>query len=555
MKFKVDESPQKLRGGYYTPPDLAAFIARWVAAPGGSNILEPSCGDGVFLAALASTSTDSLRIRAFELDSTEARKAESRETPPNVTTSISASDFLGWAVAKLSAGAQPFDAVAGNPPYIRYQYLPKSFQHRAETIFRFLRCRFTKHTNAWVPFVLASLALLRPGGRLGMVLPAELIHVKHAQSLRSLLLTMCSRVVVIDPERLWFNGTLQGAVILLAEKKHHHDQRCEGLGIVPVTDREFVAEDPERLFYGTNTVNGRNVEGKWTSALLDADTRGLLNSTMDNPRVYRFGNIANVDVGIVTGANKFFLVSDKTVERFALHDYAYPMFGRSEHCPGIVYDERQHQENARSGKPTNFVWFTDQQVTRHRPVAEYIQRGEDENLHRRYKCRIRSPWFCVPSVYATDIGMLKRSHHAPRLVFNKARAFTTDTAYRISALAIDPRTLVTCFLNPLTALSAELEGRHYGGGVLELVPSEIERLMIPIPSTVDTDLRVLDQAVRTTTTEQVLSEYGQRILSSIGLSKAAQEQLLHGWLMLRNRRHRNNNRSSAITPQIRHSGT
>ncbi len=38
------------------------------------------------------------------------------------------------------------------------------------------------------------------------------------------------------------------------------------------------------------------------------------------------------------------------------------------------------------------------------------------------------------------------------------------------------------FLNGLTALTAELEGRHYGGGVLELVPSEIEKLLVPVPS-------------------------------------------------------------------------
>ena len=38
--------------------------------------------------------------------------------------------------------------------------------------------------------------------------------------------------------------------------------------------------------------------------------------------------------------------------------------------------------------------------------------------------------------------------------------------------------LAYCFINPLTAIFAELEGRSYGGGVMELVPSEIRKLII-----------------------------------------------------------------------------
>ena len=39
--------------------------------------------------------------------------------------------------------------------------------------------------------------------------------------------------------------------------------------------------------------------------------------------------------------------------------------------------------------------------------------------------------------------------------------------------------LAAAFHNSLTLLTAELEGRSFGGGVLELVPSEIARLAVP----------------------------------------------------------------------------
>jgi hypothetical protein len=113
-------------------------------------------------------------------------------------------------------------------------------------------------------------------------------------------------------------------------------------------------------------------------------------------------------------------------------------------------------------------------------VQRYLRSGEEQGLPKRYKCRVREPWFRVPSVHATPVAMLKRAHHFPRLVLNKAQVFTTDTAYRIQPKQVTAASLVYSFLNSLTSLSAELEGRHYGGGVLELVPSEIERLILPV---------------------------------------------------------------------------
>lgn len=539
VNFKEHETAQKLRGGYYTPLDLAVFISKWVLGCQANQILEPSCGDGVFFEALASSATRPPTVRAFEIDQVEARKAGVRAAAlENLVADTSATDFLSWAVAELRRGAQPFEGVVGNPPFVRYQYLPKTFQALAEEIFRRLGCRFTRHTNAWVPFVLASMALLRPGGRLGMVVPAELMHVRHAQSLRSFLVASCSRLVVVDPASLWFNDTLQGAVILLAEKRHSGRCSFEGLGVVTVEDREFAGRDPEHVFRSANTVNGKTVAGKWTRALLGSRERALLEEVEDSAHVRRFGEIADVDVGIVTGANKFFFVSNDVVARYSLQDYAVPMFGRSAHCPGIVYDQWQHNENENHGRPTNFIWFRDGRVTRRASVAKYIKFGEDQGLHQRYKCRVRSPWYCVPSVYATGVGMLKRAHHNPRLVLNEARALSTDTAYRIRAVAVEPDVLVTCFLNPLTALSAELEGRHYGGGVLELVPSEIERLLVPVPPGVDIDIGALDRAVRTRPSEEVLGENGSRVLAGLGLGSGAVDELLGGWSRLRDRRQR-----------------
>jgi hypothetical protein len=56
-------------------------------------------------------------------------------------------------------------------------------------------------------FILSGVSLLNPGGRLGMVIPSEIINVMHAQSLRTFLGEHCSKIVIIDPKEIWFSET------------------------------------------------------------------------------------------------------------------------------------------------------------------------------------------------------------------------------------------------------------------------------------------------------------------------------------------------------------
>lgn len=539
MNFKENESAQKLRGGYYTPEALAQYLSEWVAEIDPQKVLEPSCGDGIFLTCLARLLRAGAEITGIELEEGEAATARSRcLSNTGLQANIVCADFLEWHLDPGNA-LEKFDAVVGNPPFIRYQYLEKKDQTFSEMIFASHRLKFTKHTNAWVPFVIASVAMLRPGGRLAMVLPAEILHVLHADSLRCFLGKECSKITIIDPEDLWFSGVLQGAVLLLAEKKKRLSDHPVGLGIVRTAGTAFLGRTLEEHQRAVTYLNGKTVEGKWTRALLDPSERLLLERAAQNENVHRFEDVAKVDVGIVTGANKFFLVPRSVTEKYKLQDWAYPMFGRSEHCPGVIYDQDQHSANEAANLPSDFLWFNvTEKLELDRHAKRYVASGEQEGLHTRYKCRIREPWFRVPSVYATEVGMLKRCHDLPRLIYNSVGAYTTDTAYRITSNSVSPKRLVGSFVNSLTALSAELEGRHYGGGVLELVPSEIERLMVPLHPNAGRWLSSIDTCIRKCPTSEVLDIQDRRVLGPLGFTQNDLECLREGWKKMKDRRQR-----------------
>jgi adenine-specific DNA methylase len=540
MNFIEHESPRKLRGGYYTEPDIAAFLTRWALARGAKRILEPSCGDGVFLDAIVRCARPGVEsVEAYEIVPREAEKARDRvRLAKRMACKVHARDFLNWFVRR-SFGGPKFDAVVGNPPFIRYQYLDAGQQALAEQIFAKYGLRFTKHTNAWVPFVVASLALLRPGGRLAMVVPAELLHVLHARSLRDFILAQCSRVLVIDPEHIWFGETLQGVVLLLAEKRDS-ERGTMSLAIHPVADRRELARPAADLFARADFFPDSVVNGKWMVGLLTGPERELVSRMGRSPHVRRFADVATVDVGIVTGANDYFLVSDAVVDEYGLHRWAHPMFGRSDHVRGVIYDRATHAENKRVGRPANFLWFRDARLEDLSAGAQqYIRSGRQAGLAERYKCRIRTPWYNVPSVYVAPVGMLKRCHHFPRLVLNSAGAYTTDTAYRVTVKRGRAADLVVSFVNSLTALSSELEGRHYGGGVLELVPSEIEKLPLPVGRRSPDALLRLDRAIRDGLPAQaLLALQDELLLRPIGVMKTERELLLAAWHRLRSRRQR-----------------
>ena len=528
MNFKELESTEKLRGGYYTDLDIALFLSRWIGEINPESLLEPACGDGAFFRALSKSPIASLnRITGLEVIPKEAARASEALTEVIVPNKqVINNDFLGWAIQSIHK-SETFDAVIGNPPFIRYQYLPEDAQQKAQTIFALFHLRFTKHTNAWVPFIIASLALLRPGGRLAMVVPSEIFHVLHAQSLRDYLVSVCHRVMIFDPEELLFPTTLQGAVLLLAEKKDKRSADFGGLAVISLANRSFLTDDPRKEFTKGHFVNGKTIVGKWMTTFLTDRERRLLADLRERTDVCRFVDVADVDVGIVTGANKYFLVPDSIVEKFRLQKWAHPMFGRSQHVQGVVYDENQHNENRSKGLPTNFLWFDPQPQTRYpKKVQQYFEQGEAEKIHTRYKCRVRSPWYTVPSVYSTSVGMLKRCHHYPRLILNEIGAFTTDTAYRVTSRKILDHRLVFSFINSLTALTAELEGRHYGGGVLELVPSEIEKVLLPIVRTRRSQLIRLNSMVQKNTSKETVFDAQDKALLLDGLCLSKEEASL-----------------------------
>src|SRR5437879_1462618 len=126
---------QKLRGGYYTPQPIARFLCEWAMRGQAARILEPSCGDGNILLEAAGILASLNRTEAavsdlitgIELDENEAHLCIKRLREQGLRASrknVLVGDFFEHC-RDLDMKGIRFDAVVGNPPFIRYQHFPE----------------------------------------------------------------------------------------------------------------------------------------------------------------------------------------------------------------------------------------------------------------------------------------------------------------------------------------------------------------------------------------------------------------------------------------------
>lgn len=522
---KVPPSSQKLRGGYYTPEAIARFLADWVA-PAGPRVLEPSCGNGAILRFLSGD------VTGIELEPDEAAQAKRAAPEAHVHTA----DLFDW------FGSEQFDrwdAVAGNPPFIRFQYWTEPTRSAAFDLMREVGLRPTKLTNAWVPFVVASTMALREGGRLGLVIPAELLQVTYAAQLREFLIDKYAELTTVMFKRLLFDGVQQETVLLLGVR-----------GDGPARIRAVETEDaqslptPDVIASVPHAPALRHDSEKWIKYLLEPSRIEALRRARAHPGVVRLGELVDVDVGVVTGRNKFFVLRRSGVDARMLHPHVRPLVSRSAHVQGTEFsgddlaaldaDDAQCHLLAIDAA---FEPDTDP------ALDDYIAAGEEQNVHTGYKCSIRKRWWVVPSTWTPDAFLLRQIHQHPKIIANRTGATATDTVHRIRLLnGTRPSTLAAASINTLTFAFAEVMGRSYGGGVLELEPREAEALPFPDPHRLSPDTAVrVDGLVREGRVLEALDVVDHELLiDGLGIKSSLVAELRGVWERLRDRRLRRN---------------
>jgi adenine-specific DNA methylase len=451
----------KARGAYYTPLGLTRFLTRWAVRSADDRVLEPSCGDGAFVAALVERFRDldgSLpagQLFGIERDPAEADKARSIAPGSDIRT-LDFFDLDPSAVASV-------DAAIGNPPYIRYHGFTGEDRVKALLRAHAQGVELTRLASSWAHFVIHATAFLKPSGRLALVLPAELLHTDYGQPVRDFLLRRFRSVIVVAFDRMVFDDAQVDAVLLLAS----HDG-LPGLRVARVPDAgALVNLDVGQIDPGNGTS-----ERRW-SAAVDSDAGEVYREAVHRYASRRLGEIASVDIGFVTGANDFFVLStDEARTRGLDPGLLTPAVRRPRDVPGITV------------RPEGLSWLLNLagRTDLDQRVRDYLAEGESLGVPTRYKCRVRKPWYAVPLPRQQPEAFIPyMAHLGPRLIVNDLGARSTNLLHGVSFGPDAPsaRAVAVAMCSSLTLLSAEIEGRAYGGGVFKVETREAERLVVP----------------------------------------------------------------------------
>ena len=488
MKLIKNATAEKLRGGFYTPIPIAAFILKWgINGSSEYDILEPSCGDGVFLEQLKENKHNFKSVTAIEFDEVEAEKADKiKLSNKNVINT----DFHLY----CNETTQKFDFVVGNPPYIRYQYFQEDQQNEAIKVFNRAKLKYSKLTNAWVSFVVGSSLLLKEKGKIGFVVPAELLQVSYAQQLREFLAQFYNKINIISFEKLVFPDIQQEVVLLLCEKNGSDSHLIEHLELRDASDLSTL--DINRLKSPTKKIDFKS--NKWTYYFLEQEEIDFLEQVAKKRKVPAIENYANVEVGITTGANNYFTVPYSTVVFYRLEDFAKPMVGRSVQVNSVIFSNEDWLKNQQTEAKANLLVFPAKaKLNGHTGVKDYLQYGESIGINKGYKTGIRDDWFVIPSIKLSDALFIRRNNLYPRLILNEARAYTTDTMHRVFIKKdTDKNAFIASFYNSLSLAFSEIVGRSYGGGVLELMPSEAGKILLPYQTNNADLLATIDKMMR-----------------------------------------------------------
>lgn len=473
---------RKARGAFFTPEEITRFISTWAIRSSTDRVLEPSTGDAGFLVAAVerlralSGNEDIVPVvEGVEIHQRSAEVARRRVRDVGGQPWIRQGDFF------LVEPTPEYDVVVGNPPYIRYQDFVGEARARAREAAMRAGVSLTGLASSWAAFTVYSTLFLKCGGRLGLVLPAELLSVNYASPVRQFLFDSFREVQLVLFAEQVFSDAEADVVLVLAD----------GYGQGPAghaTIRQAKNAAQLGSLEAGQAWSPADPAGKWTGGLVSPAAVEPLRSLVLGGTFAQLETWGDTTLGIVTGNNAYFTLSPRRAKELGLGRRELVRLSPpgSSHLRGLVLSSEMLRQLGREGRATYL--FAPGDVPSQAAQA-YIDDGHRTGVDNAYKCRVRRVWYRVPTLPPADLLLTCMNADTPRLTTNEASAHHLNSVHGVylhpEGRDLGRELLPLASLNSVTLLSAEMVGRSYGGGILKIEPREADRWTVPSTSLVE----------------------------------------------------------------------
>ena len=254
----IPKREQHLLGQFYTPRPVADFLVSFALDGERPIVLDPGCGSGTFLLAaydaladrtglthrellplvwgfdISPFATELAAINLFKQDFSEFSNfprilpGDFFSRKPGDTVEFPPSKVGG--LGKVPMPIPTFDAIVGNPPYLRSQNqddLDAKYKDRLFSTAKALGVGAAAKTDLFLFFVYHALRFMHAGSRLAFVTPASWLTSDYAAPLQLLLSRELRLVAIVSSmAESFFTEVGVNTVLLIVEKR-------EVSGIVP----------------------------------------------------------------------------------------------------------------------------------------------------------------------------------------------------------------------------------------------------------------------------------------------------------------------------------
>jgi hypothetical protein len=507
-----DDHSTAQHGEVFTQPWVVEFILDLVNYRPNRDLatlrlIEPACGAGSFLEAIARRVSESCRergrdllealdaVRAFDLLGHNVAAARER-----VTTTLV---MDGWDTASARRVAKgwvhqgdyllddlqdvPADIVVGNPPYIRLEDVPD----RRMRAYREACPTMVGRADLYVGFFETALAALRPGGLLGFICADRWMRNQYGRELRKLVTGKYAVDVVVsmhDVDAFAAQVLAYPAITVIRNGP-------QGQAIVAKAERGFTATSANELDTWASTGSTDAIAGSGFNAarlphwfpgndLWPTASPARLKMLEDlADRFVALGDPASgvrVGIGVATGADAIFIATnDATVEP----DRLLPLAMVRDTSTGHLRWSGHHLINPWNDEG-NLV-----DLGRYPKLAAYMTRHEATLRGRHVGRRQPQRWYrtidkveaaltASPKLLFADLKLTSEP------VLDPGGHYPHHNLYFVTSQVWDLRVLGGLLLSKVAEAFIDAYAVKMSGGTLRFQAQYLRRIRVPLPETI-----------------------------------------------------------------------
>lgn len=471
-------------GRFDTPRPLAQAITDWAVKDRSDLVLEPSAGGGAIVQSIASRlkelGANQVGNQIVACDVDPRALAETAHCLEGNLPSLVLGNFLE--LDEMRVGGQLFDAVVGNPPYVRLHTMDFAARKAAR------RCLpegelLGAKASLWAYFPIHAFKFIKEGGRMAWILPETLLHSDYGKQLLRWSAKNFARCIAVSLRERCFEGAgaKERVVILL----------LEGAGKSAVREIEMVEYDNAiDCIAALSSMALKNndqlpqLNGHAVPHLISTEAADAAATLEECDGFVRLGDLADIRIGVVTGDNRFFVLSEeqRASAKLRRHHFQPVVSKFADLGPGLEFEQPAigHNQNEQA---LRVLLLCPSPVSTDKNLAAHLSTYSKESIKANRTMQKRVHWQCPALGQIPDAFLRSMGKAGPRLVLNRGSSYCTNTIHSLffkeGITKAKQQAICLAMHSTYTQLSAEFEGRQYGSGVLKLEPSEAKRLTVP----------------------------------------------------------------------------